>query len=204
MLNILHRVWPSRVNGPGDRYVLWTQFCPLGCPGCFNPESWSDKVRSLISPGELAAEALSSGCSGVTISGGEPFAQPTALIEFLSLLQPAGELAPQLTDGVLIFTGLTLSEIEAADLSGIVSLADVCVSGRYVRNLRCTTGLRGSSNQEFLWNPTPGRGRSLIPEESVADQGVEVHTSGEAYVLTGFPELRGRAMRDAGIRIIHG
>lgn len=36
----LHAVVPrSAANGPGVRYVVWSQGCALACPGCFNPET---------------------------------------------------------------------------------------------------------------------------------------------------------------------
>ena len=37
----------SKVNGPGNRFVLWTQGCSKGCSECFNPETWNTRPVSL-------------------------------------------------------------------------------------------------------------------------------------------------------------
>ena len=31
------------VNGPGLRAVIWTQGCRQHCPGCQNPETWTEE-----------------------------------------------------------------------------------------------------------------------------------------------------------------
>ena len=39
----------SKVNGPGNRFVLWTQGCSKGCSECFNPETWSNATYKELS-----------------------------------------------------------------------------------------------------------------------------------------------------------
>lgn len=134
----------SRVNGPGLRAVVWFQGCTIGCAGCFNPETHdpglghADDVESLF--GRIAALT---GVEGVSISGGEPFQQPEALLELLTLLRTT----PLST---LVFSGLTMEAIRARPLgSRILSGIDVLVAGPYVRDRRLGTGLLGSSNQRL-------------------------------------------------------
>lgn len=68
------------VDGPGVRFVVFFQGCPLRCLYCHNPDSWDMKSGRLITANELTQEILryrsfiKSG--GVTLSGGEPLAQP--------------------------------------------------------------------------------------------------------------------------------
>lgn len=71
------------VDGPGIRYVVFTQGCPLRCLYCHNPDTWpprSDKAKE-ISVDELMKDVVKyksyfkfSG-GGITITGGEPLLQ---------------------------------------------------------------------------------------------------------------------------------
>lgn len=70
------------VDGPGLRFVAFLQGCPLRCLYCHNPDSWRFGAGREISSEELVREAwkyrqwhVSSG-GGMTLSGGEPLAQP--------------------------------------------------------------------------------------------------------------------------------
>ena len=40
-LNLARTLPRSAANGPGERFVLWVQGCPLACPGCWNPDTWA-------------------------------------------------------------------------------------------------------------------------------------------------------------------
>ncbi|HBL83772.1 MAG: pyruvate formate-lyase 1-activating enzyme [Clostridiales bacterium GWF2_38_85] len=67
------------VDGPGVRFVVFFQGCPLRCLYCHNPDSWNTNIGRVITAEELVKEILkyrsfiSKG--GVTLSGGEPFLQ---------------------------------------------------------------------------------------------------------------------------------
>jgi anaerobic ribonucleoside-triphosphate reductase activating protein len=142
MLNIAHWIPRSSVNGPGERFVVWVQGCPLACPGCWNPDTWSSAPKILTSPGDFANEVVAtSGIEGLTISGGEPFLQAGALADVAKRVRAAGL-------SVMIFTGFELDELRTGSQVKLLSLADIVVSGRYVRALR-TEALTwcGSSNQ---------------------------------------------------------
>ena len=86
-------------------------------------------------------------CKGLTVSGGDPFEQPKALLRFL-------ECARESFDDILVYTGYELSEIMdgVAGDCGIECLRyiDVLIDGRYQKKLNvpdCV--LRGSTNQKI-------------------------------------------------------
>ena len=142
----LHAIEPaSRANGPGLRSVIWFQGCTLGCPGCFNPGTHAPHAGTETDTAFLAAMILSSahGITGVSISGGEPFQQPEALLDLLIRLHGSGLSR-------LVFSGYTLKEIEAQPLGpAILTHLDVLIAGRYVQMRNHGRDLLGSSNQRI-------------------------------------------------------
>jgi len=81
---IIHSVETcGTVDGPGIRYVIFAQGCPLKCQYCHNPDTWNmNREGSMVmSVPELMADIVTykpfmefSG-GGVTLSGGEPLLQ---------------------------------------------------------------------------------------------------------------------------------
>jgi anaerobic ribonucleoside-triphosphate reductase activating protein len=142
----LHAIEPVSVaNGPGRRFTIWFQGCTLGCPGCFNPSTHPPAGGFALETAELAGRVLNNpgGIDGLTISGGEPFQQPEALLDLVSRVHPSG-----LT--VLVFTGYTLREIHRQPLgNAILAHVDVLVAGRYVESLHWGRSLLGSRNQQI-------------------------------------------------------
>ncbi|MDC7124661.1 MAG: pyruvate formate-lyase-activating protein [Spirochaetales bacterium] len=70
------------VDGPGLRFVVFLQGCPLRCRYCHNPDTWNCDGGKITSSEEIVNEALkyktwmeTSG-GGITLSGGEPLFQP--------------------------------------------------------------------------------------------------------------------------------
>jgi sulfatase maturation enzyme AslB (radical SAM superfamily) len=78
-LNLARIIQRSAANGPGERFVIWVQGCPLACPGCWNPDTWAFQKRELRDTKSVVEEILSvDGIEGVTFTGGEPFMQARA------------------------------------------------------------------------------------------------------------------------------
>ena len=77
----------SKVNGPGNRFVLWTQGCSKGCSDCFNPLTWSVKENISLTPNQIFELIKNYDIDGVTITGGDPLEQPEELLELLILLE---------------------------------------------------------------------------------------------------------------------
>ena len=82
------------VDGPGIRFVVFFQGCPLRCRYCHNPDTWQFGTGKKMTAQELMAEYDSykeffrSG--GITATGGEPLAQPQFLAELFSLAHSKG------------------------------------------------------------------------------------------------------------------
>ena len=93
MKGYLHSVETfGTVDGPGIRYVAFLQGCPLRCAYCHNPDSWQFNTNRQIEAGELVADVLRyrSFLGGLTLSGGEPLAQPAFTAEVLRLAKAEG------------------------------------------------------------------------------------------------------------------
>ncbi len=77
------------VDGPGIRFVIFTQGCPMRCAYCHNPDTWEVKAGTLISVEQLADEFESKRGfyknGGVTVSGGEPLLQPDFLSDLFTV-----------------------------------------------------------------------------------------------------------------------
>ncbi len=72
------------VDGPGIRFVVFTQGCPLRCQYCHNPDSWDFKENQKMSVEEIIEqyEGVKEFCAGgITVTGGEPMAQPEFVTE---------------------------------------------------------------------------------------------------------------------------
>lgn len=70
------------LDGPGVRFVIFTQGCPLRCACCHNPDTWNCEGGKEASVYDLIERALRyreyfGARGGVTLSGGEPLLQPT-------------------------------------------------------------------------------------------------------------------------------
>ena len=140
----------SIVDGPGFRYVIFTQGCPHGCPGCHNPQTPDFHGGTLIDPLCLLPEIDENPLlSGVTFSGGEPFVQPKALLPLAREIKKRGL-------HLLIYSGYTYEQLSALArtdqaIAELLRLCDTLIDGPYVEEERdLTLQFRGSSNQRIL------------------------------------------------------
>lgn len=73
------------VDGPGIRYVLFMQGCPLRCIYCHNPDTWEIGKGEPITPDEVLSEFNKNrqfySKGGITVTGGEPLLQVDFLTE---------------------------------------------------------------------------------------------------------------------------
>ena len=121
------------VDGPGIRFVVFLQGCPMRCLYCHNPDTWVTGGGTEYSAEEVAARALKyknyfAGGGGVTVSGGEPMLQPQFVTQFFTIVKNAGvstaldtsgvmfnEADPHAYDWLLAVTDLVLLDIKHID-----------------------------------------------------------------------------------------
>jgi pyruvate formate lyase activating enzyme len=119
------------VDGPGLRCVVFLQGCPLRCQYCHNPDTWDCGGGTEMSVEEVVARVERSRpyfgkSGGVTLSGGEPLAQPEFAAEVLRRCQELGIHTAVDTSGAcwnaaveeaLEYTDLVILDIKHADLA---------------------------------------------------------------------------------------
>lgn len=92
------------VDGPGIRYVVFMQGCPMRCKYCHNPDTWQVGAGKKYTAEAVFKEILKyknyikSG--GVTVSGGEPLLQAEFIAELFRLLKAEGIHTALDTSGV--------------------------------------------------------------------------------------------------------
>lgn len=118
------------VDGPGIRFVIFTQGCPLRCRFCHNRDTWDPRGGKEMSAEEVVNEALkyktfmeASG-GGITVSGGESTWQPEFVEEIFRLakenelhtcLDTSGVMDIEKIDAILNYTDLVLLDIKHTD-----------------------------------------------------------------------------------------
>ena len=182
----------SKVNGPGNRFVLWTQGCSKGCSECFNPETWSREIYKEFSPIELFEIIKNFEVDGITISGGDPLEQEDELLELLMLLSTI-----RLRKGVILFSGFTRAEISSNIIrEKCLSYIDVLIDGRYEKNLKVDFSLKGSSNQEFYFFSN-----KILSDELHFDQEIEISSLEGDIMMTGFPNISRKILKELGVNL---
>lgn len=157
MLRIAGFADDSIVDGPGIRLTVFCQGCPHHCPGCQNPETWAVDGGMLFTPEDILRRVQQNPLvKGVTLSGGEPFAQAEENVVLARLLKEAGY-------EVAAYSGYTFEELRGGTSAQreLLEQLDVLIDGRYVEEERSLDLLfRGSRNQRILNVPqslTAGR-----------------------------------------------
>ncbi len=75
------------VDGPGIRFVVFLQGCPLRCKYCHNPDTWKINVGTIMSTDEVLDKFEKTSVftkGGITVTGGEPLLQTDFLIELFN------------------------------------------------------------------------------------------------------------------------
>jgi anaerobic ribonucleoside-triphosphate reductase activating protein len=185
MLQVAQIVPCTEAEGPGRRFALWFQGCPLRCPGCCNPEMlpFEGGHRSTVAAvlEQLDAVLAETRLEGITLLGGEPLAHAV----------PAAALARaawQRGLSVMVFTGFTLAEIRAmpdAAVHELLACTDLLVDGPYLRDQpEPRRRWVGSANQQIHF--LTKRYRSDDPCWQRPNT-LEIRLRGREVTINGFP-----------------
>ncbi len=150
MIRIAGVVKESTVDGPGFRYVIFTQGCPHHCEGCHNPQTHAMDGGKLESITSLVEDIKKNPLlKGVTLSGGEPFMQAKKLAKLLSMLD-----LNRYT--VMTYTGFKYEYLveNSNNENGyldLLQLTDVLIDGKFEIALKSDKAkFRGSLNQRAI------------------------------------------------------
>ena len=140
----------SIVDGPGIRFVIFTQGCPHDCPGCHNPETHPVNGGTIATVKELWEQIKSRKLiKGVTFSGGEPFLQAAPLVALGRMIKSQGL-------DLVVYTGYLYEElIELGQKKPIIyellQITDILIDGPFLINKKdLTLAYRGSGNQRII------------------------------------------------------
>ncbi len=206
-LNRAH--FPVTTLGPGRRIGLWVQGCHLNCAGCIARDTWPEddhRAIEVLDVLDWCRSVAPDGCDGVTISGGEPFEQPTALNALLAALHEWRDELPGCDFDILCYSGFGLEKLDR-DHAALLSQLDALIPEPYVHG-EAAALWRGSANQPVL--PLSALGRKRYARfEGVGPNGkgtLQVSVHDDRVVYIGIPD-RGdmhrleKAARRRGIRL---
>ena len=135
-------------DGEGIRTTVFFKGCPLSCRWCHNPESHNPAGGREMPPEEVAAQLLGNPLTdGLTLSGGEPFAQPEDCLRLARIAHAHGL-------NVWSYSGWTFEYLRdqgTAAQRELLEELDVLVDGPFLLDQR-TLALpwRGSRNQRVI------------------------------------------------------
>ena len=181
-LAVAQTIVDTEAEGPGRRFALWVQGCPLRCPGCCNPQMLPFGRGDTVDVATLAAEILATpGIEGVSLLGGEPFAQPGPLAALAGLVGPLS---------VMIYTGFTLDDLRARNdehTDALLAAADLVVDGPYRRE---------EPESERRWIGSRNQGLHFLTDRYRPDDPrfrmkntVEIRLRKGELVVNGWPAL---------------
>jgi anaerobic ribonucleoside-triphosphate reductase activating protein len=185
LLQVAQVVPCTEAEGPGRRFALWFQGCPLRCPGCCNPEMlpFEGGTKTLLAEVVARVEqvARADSVEGITLLGGEPLAHAAGAADLAAAVRDRGL-------SVMVFTGYTLEEARRLPDPAVAELlarTDILVDGAYLRDQpEPRRRWIGSANQRvhFLTD----RYRAVDPRWLLGNT-LEVRLRGRELTVNGFP-----------------
>ncbi len=149
-LKIAGIIRESIVDGPGIRFVIFSQGCTHNCKGCHNPETHDIKLGYEISTSKVLEEIKKNPLlSGVTFSGGEPFLQPKGFSELAKEIHNLGL-------NIVTYTGYTIEQLICGFSTHpywkeLLLQTDTLVDGPFILEKKSLMlRFKGSENQRII------------------------------------------------------
>ena len=147
-MKIFGLVQDSIVDGPGFRFSCFVQGCPHHCPGCHNPDSHDPSGGPEMTVEDVAAQMLGNPMTdGLTLTGGEPFAQAEDCLTLAKIAREHGL-------NVWGYSGWTFEYLRDHGTDAQKALLrelDVLIDGPFLLEERSLSlSWRGSRNQRVI------------------------------------------------------
>ena len=132
------------VDGPGLRFVVFMQGCPMRCAYCHNPDTWSTSINKEMTVAEIVKEyeGVKEFCKGgVTVTGGEPLLQAPFLLGLFKELKERGVHTALDTSGIVfnnqeeIIELLNFTDLVLLDIKCLDSEEHLKLTGCYNKNI---------------------------------------------------------------------
>ena len=126
------------VDGPGVRFVIFFQGCPMRCLYCHNPDTWDVKGNQKLTVSDLLNkyDGVKEFCKGgITATGGEPLLQIDFLIELFKEAKLKNIHTALDTSGVTFTPDKTRQEVtlKITDIKGVQVVRPlICRSGKSI------------------------------------------------------------------------
>lgn len=112
------------VDGPGVRFVVFFQGCPMRCLYCHNPDTWTTDAGTEYTAEQIVEKIVRNmpfyKTGGLTATGGEPMLQLDFLIELFTLAKSKG------INTCLDTSGVMFDRNNSERMKKIDRLLDVC------------------------------------------------------------------------------
>lgn len=187
-LNVAQTISCTVSEGPGKRFALWVQGCPMRCKDCCNQEMLPFVDKDWVSVDDVLAKILRAkekrGIEGVTFLGGEPFSQAESLAILAKKVREHG-----LT--VMVFSGFTVDTLKKGKMPGALDFLeqiDLLVDGQFeADNLEDSRRWIGSANQQTI--DLSGAYAELVSDWDTSSNTLEMHIQGGKVIYVGSPFL---------------
>lgn len=187
-INLSRLHWPVTALGFGRRVGIWFQGCSIRCAGCCAQDTWDADSSSNVALERVldwvAARPVDE-IDGFTLSGGEPFDQPEALVGLARELR--SRYCTRSDRDILTYSGHPWRRLIREHRS-ILKMLDVVISEPFVRE-RPGDSLRGSNNQKIHRLTRLARER-YGPDYEIQNpnRSMQVHYDGRTLWMIGIPQ----------------